>query len=54
MSYVVTVGGNVTEIEAKMKHNLVMNELVQSFIPILCGSDIEEGGEAEAGLELHG
>lgn len=42
MSYVVTVGDNATEIEAKMKHNLVMKELVQSFIPFCVGQTLRK------------
>lgn len=44
MTYVVTVRGNVTEIEAKMKHILIYS--------FLSGSDVEEGGEAEADLTV--
>lgn len=54
MTCVVTVGGNVTEIEAKMKHFLVMNQLVQLFIPFCLGQTRGRRGEAEAGHEVHG
>lgn len=33
----VTVGGNVTEIEAKTKHILVLNQLGQLFLPFYLG-----------------
>lgn len=54
MTCVVTVGGNVTEIEAKMKHFLVMNQLVQLFIPFCLGQTRGRRGEAEAGHEVNG
>lgn len=48
MTYVVTAGGNVTEIVAKMKHILAMLQLVQLVMKIwVCASNIEEGGKAE-------
>lgn len=48
MTYVVTAGGNVTEIVAKMKHILTMLQLVQLVMKIwVCASNIEEGGKAE-------
>lgn len=37
MTYVVTIGDNVTEIEAKMKHILAMNKFVQLFLPFRLG-----------------
>lgn len=48
MTYVVTAGGNVTEIVAKMKRILAMHQLVQLVRKIrVCASNIEEGGKAE-------
>lgn len=48
MTYVVTAGGNVTEIVVKMKHIPAMLQLVQLVRKIwVCASNIEEGGQAE-------
>lgn len=48
MTYVVMAGENVTEIVAKMKHILVMLQLVQLVRKIwVYASNMEEGGKAE-------
>lgn len=49
MTYVVTAGGNVTEIEAKMKRILATLQLVQLVRKIWgCTSNSGEGGQAIA------